>query len=496
MTDPVIPLVIRGKIIRDNLKSYTTRGGKQTFYSPDVTQYVDQLVLTDPCDQQDLYDLTLDEIVDYLVELGNRLTLEGNRHLRQALDMSLGTSSFSDEMLRFQFGLIPQILSRQAIEHQIESSIGAAYLKGWVKESAGGRDYAVRAFGARAVHVIAGNGWVIALQTLIVNAITRSDAIIKIPSNDLYFCLAVVATMIEMAPDHPITKHVSVAYWKGGDAAVEKPLYKPLNLEKIVAWGGFASMESIRNYLGPGLDLVALDPKSSASIIGSEAFTSDEAMAQAAELAARDIGYLNQAGCINARTLYIQTGTDDRGIQRANAFGRAVFEAMQNLPANLSSPHPSFDPTLREEIEGVRHSGTFRVFGGRSAEGAIIVSQYPESVDFSDRLDCRVANLVPVDEIDEAIARLTVHTQTIGIFPDPLKAQIRDKCALRGGQRMTSLGTATVGGFGGPQDGIEPVRRMVRWIRDDTAATEGHVGPFGATSTDAGPAVAAPAHVE
>jgi len=26
--------------------------------------------------------------------------------------------------------------------------------------------------------------------------------------------------MIDMAPDHPLTRHVSVAYWKGGDAQV------------------------------------------------------------------------------------------------------------------------------------------------------------------------------------------------------------------------------------------------------------------------------------
>jgi hypothetical protein len=494
MNDAIIPLIIRGKVIRDDLKPYTTRGGKQTFHSPDVAKYIDQLVLSDPCKQEDLYELSLDEIIDYLVELGRRLTLESNPHLRVALEMSRDTSSFSDQMLRFQFDLIPQLLSRQAIEQQIKSSIGRRYLEGWVEESGGGRDYAIRAFGARAVHVIAGNGWVIALQTLIVNAITRSDAIIKIPSNDLYFCLAVVQTMIDMAPDHPITRHVSVAYWKGGDEKVERALYRAVNLEKIVAWGGFASMESIRNYLGPGLDLVALDPKSSASIIGREAFESTSSLAEAAELAARDIGYLNQAGCINARTLYVQSGTDAEGIRRANDFGRAVFEAMQKLPPNMSSPHPSFDPTLREEIEGVRHSGGFRVFGGRAAEGAIIVSQYSEGVDFSDRLDCRVANLVPIDDIDEAIAKLTIHTQTIGIFPNALKTQIRDRCALRGGQRMTSLGSATVGGFGGPQDGIEPVRRRVRWIRDDTAGAGQTVGAFGAAEVRDGPAPAEKAY--
>ncbi len=482
MSDPVVPLVIRGKIITDNLKTHSTRGGNFTFQSPDVTQYIDQLVLSDPWQQNDLYQISLDEIIDYFVELGKHLALDSNVHVQKALEMSIGTSSFSEEMLRFQYGLIPMLLSRAAIEEQINNSIGREYLEGWVPGTAGGRDYAIRAFGARAVHVIAGNGWVIALQTLLVNAFTRSDAIIKIPSNDLYFCLAVVQTMIEIAPDHPVTKHVSVAYWKGGDENVERALYRPINLEKIVAWGGFSSMESIRNYLGPGLDLVALDPKSSASIIGRAAFDSEASMKHAAEMAARDIGYLNQAGCINARTLYIESGTDADGIKRANDFGRAVFDAMQKLPSHLSSAHPAFDTTLREEIEGVRHSGIFRVFGGRSSEGGIIVSQYPDGVDFADRLDCRVANIIPVDEVDEAVNRLTIHTQTVGIYPDALKSEIRDKCALRGGQRLTSLGTATLGGFGGPQDGIEPVRRMVRWIRDDTAIADAPAGHFGAAA--------------
>src|SRR5690606_30702111 len=105
----------------------------------------------------------------------------------------------------------------------------------------------IRAFGARTVHVIAGNASVIALQTIMDNAITRGDAIIKLPSNDPYFATAVAQKMIEMEPDHPLTRHLSVAYWKGGDAAIESHLYDSSRIEKIVAWGGFDSMRSIRN---------------------------------------------------------------------------------------------------------------------------------------------------------------------------------------------------------------------------------------------------------
>ena len=144
-----------------------------------------------------------------------------------------------------------------------------------------------------------------------------------------------------------------------------------------------------------------------------------------------------------------------------------VFETVQELPPHLSTPHPAFDPVLRDELEGIRYSDAFRVIGGRQNEGAIIVSQDDELVDFSDRLDCRVANIVPVANVARALAHLTIHTQTIGIYPDSLRKNIRDACALRGGQRIVPLGFATVGTVAGPHDAIEPMRRMVRWIRDD-----------------------------
>src|SRR5690606_11284094 len=153
-------------------------------------------------------------------------------------------------------------------------------------------------------------------------------------------------------PNHPITKHLSVAYWKGGDETVEKFLYDIKHIEKIVAWGGFDSMRSVRQYLQPGIDLVALDPKLSGSIVGREAFESEETMREVAALSARDIGYFNQGGCVSARTVYIETGTDAAGIKRANQFGKLLFEAIQALPASVSTPVPEFDPILREEIDG------------------------------------------------------------------------------------------------------------------------------------------------
>ena len=462
-----IPLIIRGKVYEGDWVTHRARHDQLSFRSPDVGKHLDKLVLRDPGDLSDLYSLSLDEIIDYLVALGERIDAKTNPHIARARQIAASTTNKPAAMLDYTFAALKRAWTRASSEEFIDVSIGRRYLEGWVEDRMLDRTTYTRAFGARGVHVIAGNGQKIALNTLLVNAVSRSDAIIKLPSNDPYFAVAMALSMIDMAPDHPLTRHVSVAYWKGGDASVEKPLYRAKNLEKIVAWGGFDSMRSVRNYLAPGLDLVALDPKSSASIIGRQAFASDEAMQDAATRAAADVGYFNQGGCVSARTLFVDSGTDDAGIEAANRFGKLVFDEIQALPEALSSPAPSFDAVLREEIQGIRYSDDYRIFGGKANEGAVIVSQNSEQVDFSDRLDHRVANIVPVDSLEEALRFITIHTQTIGVYPDGLKEEIRDECARRGGQRICSLGFATAGSFSGVHDGIEPLRRVVRWVKEE-----------------------------
>src|SRR3546814_3819196 len=99
------------------------------------------------------------------------------------------------------------------------------------------------------------------------NAISRSYAILKTPSNDPVTATAVARTMIDMDPDHPLTRHLSVAYWKDGDEEVEQFLYDPIGIEKIVAWGGLNGIKHLTRYLQPGLVLVTLDPTQSSTIL-------------------------------------------------------------------------------------------------------------------------------------------------------------------------------------------------------------------------------------
>lgn len=468
-TGLVIPAFVRGRTTYGSLVEHGGRSRRPSFQAPNAADLLPDIPLSDPRALLDLNALAFDEITAYLDELGRRLALDGNDLMAEALELGASWSDLTPPVLRTAYESLPSIFSRASVREIAERSVGIEYLERWVPHPLpDGRPAAVRAFGARSVHIIAGNSPLIAAMTVIRSAITRSDAIVKIPSNDPLTMLAIARTMEAMAPDHPITRHLCVLYWKGGDRAFEDGLYQPHVVEKIVAWGGMHSLMHVRQYLQPGLELIALDPKLSATIIGADAFTDDANLPEVAARAALDVGAMNQIACANARVIYAQTGTDEVGLDRARVFGTMLYNELQRLPEQISTPAAHLDEELLALVQAVRTTddGT-EVIGGRDGEGAVIVSAVPEPVPFHTRLSGRTVNVVPVDSIDEVLPRITAMTQTVGVYPEELQKQLRDILPLHGTQRVVALGCAASPNLTLPQDAIEPIRRMVKWIVDE-----------------------------
>ena len=469
-----VPLFLRGQVITDDLVSFGTRSGQYQFQAPDMSKYVEELPLKSPGELTDLYALSFDEILDVLEALGDALDFESNTHLQEAYEASLVANVLPAEMLRNSYRVLRPLFTRETVRELADSQVGLNYLNGWVPHTLlDGRELRVRAFGSRVLHIPAGNGGLVSAVTIVRSVITRSDVIIKAPSNDPLTAIAIARTLADVAPDHPITRHLAVGYWKGGDLAVEEVLYQPQHVEKIVAWGGLASVKHVTRYIQPGLELIALDPKRSATIIGAEAFIDDATMREVARRAAVDIGVANQEGCANARVIYALSGTDEAGLANANRLGEMIYEELVALPSFISTAPVYPNRDLFEHLESSRLTDDFyRVIGGERLEGAIVVSQFDSPVNYSTMLSGRVANLVPVDSVDTVTAAVNAYTQTIGIYPESLKQQLRDTLPLFGAQRLTSLGYACSVAIASPQDAVEPIRRMCKWIVEEECDPE------------------------
>lgn len=471
----VANVIIRGKIINTDLVQFGGRGaGDFRFLSPDPHTFIDLLPLGNLGKMADLYELTFADILDYLEELGSRLHLDKNEHLQKALEGSYFTAPTTPPMVKYSYQTIHTAFRREQVTEMAEQTVGIKYLEGWVPNKLiDGRTVRIRAFGSRQLHVVAGNAPMISALTIVRNAISRSDTIIKTPSNDPFTALAIVQTMCDMAPDHPLTKHISVAYWKGGDEKFENAFYQPHNIEKIIAWGGFASVKHVTKYIQPGLELISLDPKRSISIVGPEVFDSEANMRDAARKLAIDFGTTNQAGCVCTRKAYVQCGTDDDGLEKLKTLGEYTYDALMALPEHMSTKPKEVDRELKSNVEAVRlQDDWYHVIGGEEDEGAVIVSLLPEQVGFATSLNNRILNMIPMDDMEEALRACDAYTQTIGIYPESLKDQLRDKLPLYGAQRIVSLGYAVTASISLPQDSIEPLRRACKWIVDEQSVPE------------------------
>jgi hypothetical protein len=99
---------------------------------------------------------------------------------------------------------------RMLTDH-VDSTIGIPYLDGWVPARGKYSNVRVRAVGTRQLHITAGNVPVVAALTIVRAALTKSDCLIKSPSNDPLTANAIARTLIELDATHPVTKHIAVA---------------------------------------------------------------------------------------------------------------------------------------------------------------------------------------------------------------------------------------------------------------------------------------------
>ena len=226
----------------------------------------------------------IDEVMDVLVATGERLKSDPSGVLAQAYEAMAATGDMDKGVLKRAYDALPRLFAREWQQFIVDGELGGAdILDGWrAITDPGGRRAQYRAFPPRLVHILAGNAPGVAAISIIRGALTKGINLLKLPSNDLYTATAILRTMAEVAPGHPVTESFSAVYWKGGDENVEKHLLRPIFFDKLVAWGGEGSLRSAKKYVGPGFELVAFDPKTSISMIGKEAFASPELLAQAA----------------------------------------------------------------------------------------------------------------------------------------------------------------------------------------------------------------------
>ncbi|MFV8054834.1 acyl-CoA reductase [Mycobacterium sp. 48b] len=456
------PFFIRGALVEGSAQTHRSRDLGADFNTPAIDLDV---IVTPRSQLQPLLDVKLEEIIDFLVETGQRLELEKNPHMQACLDLVAATNPLPRRVVENMYRSAPFLLSREGLWAQVESNFAhPQVLDGWVSRTdAHGNVGALRAFPPRMVHMLAGNAPAGCIASIAQGALVKAISLFKMPSSDPFTTVAVLRTMAEIDPKHPVVQSMTAVYWQGGDETVERTLYRPQFFDKIVAWGGGPAINNVIKYLGPGIQLVSFDPKSSISMIGREAFTSEQVLAEVAERVAEDTMVFNQEACLASRFVFLEADREQAERFCTELVGRLGVDrdfgsAVAPLPAT----------EIRDEIEAMQAmDDEVKVFGRFDGRGLVLLSEQP--VDFHPAN--KISNVVLVSSLDDAVRYVNVATQTIGVYPFERKTALRDKLASAGGQRVCRVGTANLHVEGGPHDAMYPLARYVHWMAEDDIYT-------------------------
>lgn len=410
------------------------------------------------------FDTPIRDIIDFLVEVGAALDFDKNEFMQEALEHSLPHTNLERRILETTYRAVPFFFDRHNLEYQVEQEIGWQAIDGW-REIARpyGNPGRVRAFPPRLVHVIAGNTPAVAVTTIVRGALSKGVHLIKVPANDLFTAAAILQTMASIDPGHPTLRSFSAVYWKGGDTSTESAIMRPQFFDKMVVWGGDSAVRNALRYAGPGFEIVSFDPKVSMSMVGREAHADDASLDDAAECAATDVSLFNQDACAASRYVYVEG--DGEQIDR---FCERLLDKLRQerpLSSAVAAPLPN---ATRDEVEMLKTlEPIYRVWGDYSGAGLVVRSDDP--VDFYPT--SKTVNVVVVPSLAEAVSYANVATQTVGIYPASRAGALRNDLASMGVQRVVALGQVAQAVEGLPHDGFYPIRRVMRWVLDDTPAT-------------------------
>jgi len=432
------------------------------------------------------YALSVEAVLDYLETIAACLQ-DNAATLERARELSRRTSLHPDVYLdgafaTLQFGLDPQS-ARAMVDNELSlwSQPGSRFLDGWVDvpadvipglapllaqglpdgsapASQGGPRPAIRALPTRQLHITAGNAPAIPLVSALRLALTKSAGVIKCPFEVTLPGALLALAAAAAAPDHPLTRHLSVVYWQGGDESVEAALFAPGAFDRIIVWGAPEAVQAVRSKAAFTKTLT-FNPRYGLSLIGREAFASPERLGQVAAAAGTDVMIYDQKACTASQVQYVE-GTPEQ----AQAYAERLAEVLGRWD---EMAQPYVPPAARGQVKRMQRGkyagASWRTNTGpdeRYRSGVVVMTN---EFDIMDHPMCRLVVVRPVSDLREALPYLHGGVSTVGVYPEARRLELRDAVAARGVSNVLPLGECERIFAGAPQDGMIVLSELVDW---------------------------------
>ncbi len=423
-------------------------------------------------------------VADWLDAAGERLA-PGSALGGRLADVVRATSDLPDAFLDVALGIVSAMFRRDAVRETVDRELalgavpGATLLDAWIDPGAPafsgatamlpGADPSppaprVRAFPTLQLHVTAGNAPVVAPTSALRMLATKSAGVVKLPSGAVPAGAALAVALAAAAEGRPeiapALRATSLVYFRGGDERVERPLFDPRAVNRVVVWGAPDAVERVGALAGArGIRTVVFEPRYGVSLVGQEALADESALATAAARAAADTLVWNQRACIASWVHYVEADAPD-----ARRYALALRDALARADAVAPSA-PSHDGlgAVRRLRRGALVGAEWLTVGDPRRPRAAVVL-VPGAFDLAEHPLSRVAIVRPVAHLEDVVALAHRGVSTAGVFPEPRRLALRDALAARGVSNVVPLGSAERGFVGMPHDGMRVLCQLVDWV--------------------------------
>jgi hypothetical protein len=434
-----------------------------------------------------LHNLPFDSVLDYVGDLTQHLRTDGEV-VREALAAfkadSVATEPGGGVFMEAVLGLLPGLFDPRQVQSAVAAELdhsgvrGRDLLDGWVPMS--GRQEAgvnmriadavfgssgssgpvyrheqalLRAIPTRQLHITASNAPVIPALSLLRAVATKGAAVVKCSARS-WLVSTILIFALEHLRDHPITHHLSLVYWCGGDSRVEKVLLANDAFDRVVAWGGAEAVSSIRSRTT--IPTILFEPRVGISLIGRGAFESD--LRETVVRAVADSLVENQAACTASLVHYVEAD-DSQALQYCRALQMALAQWDAAVPHELSQQARGLMRRMRREA---LVGGRWFVNGTWSHISSAVVYA-PHSFDLSVHPMSRCIVVRRVDSLEAALEHVDRRVSAAGVWPKDCWVGLRDLLAARGVTTVAPLGESERRWAGMPHDGTRPLDRLVNW---------------------------------
>jgi hypothetical protein len=307
------------------------------------------------------------------------------------------------------------------------------------------------------LHVTAGNMPIVLVTSLLWGWATKGACVLKPAAGSVPLIAALGTALAEIDPTHPLARHTTLAYWRGGDAAIEDSLLADGVFDRRVVWGAHHAVRALAQRSGAA-DTIVMRPRYAVSFVGRAAVKHD--LEATVRLAAVDSVVANQQACMSS-LLHIVEGTDSDADAYACALAEVLGQWDKAFPYRAPDSVQSRLVSLRR---GLLASADWHIHGSWPS-GASAVARINRNFDISQHPGGRVVLVRAVDDLESAIAvHVDRHVSHVGVAPASALRRLRDVFVGHGVDNVLPLGETERLYAGRPHDGMQVLNRLIRWV--------------------------------